>query len=92
MSQALERMFLVINPVGESSEPRYTIYPMSSLWVLYEMDKAQGIYDFEQWFDSWMCVNWAVEIKDTSVLNYLGAKPPKFEAETKFYAQGNESI
>ncbi len=92
MSQALERMFLYTDPVGESGEPRHTIYPMSSLWVLYEMDKAQGIYDFEQWFDSWMCVNWAVEIKDTSVLNYLGAKPPKFEAETKFYAQGNESI
>jgi hypothetical protein len=92
MSQALERMFLVTDPVGESGEPRHTIYPMSSLWVLYEMDKAQGIYDFEQWFDSWVCVNWAVEIKDTSVLNYLGAKPPKFEAETKFYAQGNESI
>ena len=92
MSQALERMFLVTDPVGESGEPRHTIYPMSSLWVLYEMDKAQGIYDFEQWFDSWMCANWAVEIKDTSVLNYLGAKPPKFEAETKFYAQGTESI
>lgn len=92
MSQALERMFLYTDPVGGSGEPRHTIYPMSSLWVLYEMDKAQGIYDFKQWFDSWMCVNWAVEIKDTSVLNYLGAKPPKFEAETKFYAQGNESI
>ena len=92
MSQALERMFLVTDPVGESSEPRYTIYPMSSLWVVYEMDKLSETYDFEQWFDSWMCVNWAVEIKDTSVLNYLGAKPPKFEAETKFYAQGSESI
>lgn len=71
--------FITIDPVLDSGEVMYSLFPEETLIVMYEAAVARGDfnwatdYSFEDWLDSWIMVNWAVRVKTLTDLNFLFA-------------------
>lgn len=71
--------FITIDPVLDSGEAMYSLFPEEALIVMYEAAVARGDfswatdYSFEDWLDSWIVVNWASKVESLADLNFLFA-------------------